>query len=140
MATGFLYESVLHQGLHAFPVDLLTFPGCSSGFRPTDCSVLEQGFLAASHMCQRAPAHAFAGLIPFDTCETCDRAAGIPVSAADDRVSVLWCSSARCWWVSDRGPNPLHSLLMRCRSQMDKHHCSTRVITALQLPRQQTRL
>lgn len=31
----------------------------------------------------------FAGLIVFDRCETCDRVAGIPVSAADDRVSVV---------------------------------------------------
>lgn len=41
------------------------------------------------------------GLIAFDRCETCDRMTRIPASAADDRVPVLWWSSAHCWWVSD---------------------------------------
>lgn len=66
------------------------------------------------------------GLIAFDRCETCDRMTRIPASAADDRVSVLWCSSARRWWVSDPARDwPvlqilhfLRSLIMRFGSQI----------------------
>lgn len=76
------------------------------------------------------------GLIVFDRCETCDCMTGIPLSAADDRVSVLQRSSGCGWWVSDLtcdcGPNAALSAQHEnqiCVPVLDKHHCTTTTTT-----------
>lgn len=84
--------------LHDLSLDLRMFP-VSAGSRQ---QCFGTGSLGGLSYVPSGPGPRWStGLIIFDRCEPCDRMTGIPASAADDRVSVLWWSSARRWWVSD---------------------------------------